>query len=319
MTPRRLLARAVALAVAAAGAGSVEAHELAGKRLFPTTLAVETPFVADELTLPSVLHIKRPASDGEPARRETRISGEWTKRITSDLGLALEGEWLHLDPDGRQSHSGFGNLGIGLKYQLIENGSHEFILSAGFGLEVGGTGRRAVGAESFDVLQPALFFGKGMGDLPDSLAYLKPLGVTGMVGALIPTRHHTRKLTTTDDGVDVEFEKHPDVFQWGLAVHYSIPYLQAFVRDLGLTAPLNRLFPVVEVAFQHPLNRGQSGRSTGTVNPGIIWSGRWVEIGLEAVIPVNERTGKNVGVRALLNIELDDLFPTTVGRPLFGK
>ena len=44
-----------------------------------------------------------------------------------------------------------------------------------------------------------------------------------------------------------------------------------------------------------------------------------MEIGLEAVIPVNERTGKNVGVRALLNIELDDLFPTTVGRPLFGK
>jgi hypothetical protein len=55
----------------------------------------------------------------------------------------------------------------------------------------------------------------------------------------------------------------------------------------------------------------------GTINPGIIWAGKYFQLGLEAVIPINERTGKNVGIRGQIHFFLDDLFPTTIGRPLF--
>ena len=41
-------------------------------------------------------------------------------------------------------------------------------------------------------------------------------------------------------------------------------------------------------------------------------------IGAEAVIPVNSRTGSDIGFIAQLHFYLDDLFPHSLGRPLFG-
>jgi hypothetical protein len=38
---------------------------------------------------------------------------------------------------------------------------------------------------------------------------------------------------------------------------------------------------------------------------------------VEAIIPINERTGKNVGIRGLVHLFIDDLFPQSLGRPLF--
>ena len=39
---------------------------------------------------------------------------------------------------------------------------------------------------------------------------------------------------------------------------------------------------------------------------------------VEAIVPINGRTGDNVGVIAQLHFYLDDLFPHSLGRPLFG-
>jgi hypothetical protein len=48
--------------------------------------------------------------------------------------------------------------------------------------DVGGTGRKAVGAESFDTLTPLLLFGKGLGDVSEALVLLRPLAIAGLVG-----------------------------------------------------------------------------------------------------------------------------------------
>jgi len=204
---------------------------------------------------------------------------------------------------------------VGLKYQFFKSDAHEAILSLALGWEVGGTGRKAVEAESFSTVTPALFFGKGFGDLPDGFPFLKPLALTGVLGVKLPTRATTRKVE--DD--EVEIERHPNIFQWGFVFEYSLPYLQSFVKDVGLPAPFNRMIPVVELDFETPLGRGQGGQTTGTVNPGVIWAGKFFQLGLEAVLPVNERTGKNVGVRGMLHFFLDDLFPKTLGRPIWGR
>ena len=103
---------------------SASAHGLAGKRFFPATLVVDDPFVSDELSLPTVSHIKIPADGDQPHMRITDVSGEFSKRITPDLGFSLGGDWLYLDKDGKQDHSGFGNLELGLKYQFFKSEVH---------------------------------------------------------------------------------------------------------------------------------------------------------------------------------------------------
>lgn len=313
------LAGLLCVATLATGVEPAFAHGLAGKRFFPATLVIDDPFVADELTFPSVFHIKTPAKGDEPAARQTDISADLSKRITPNLGLSGGGTLTNLDPEESPAVAGFQNLDLGVKYQFFKSEPHELILSLGLGVEVGGTGRKAVGADSFSRLTPALFYGKGLGDLPDSLSFLKPLGLTGVLGVNMPTRAKTTTVRGEGDEAEVEIERNPNVFQWGFAVEYSIPYLQSFVRDVGLPAPFNRMIPVVELSFETALGRGQGGQTTGTVNPGIIWAGRSLEIGIEAVVPVNTRTGKNVGVGGLLHFFLDDLFPNSFGRPIFGK
>jgi hypothetical protein len=187
--------------------------------------------------------------------------------------------------------------------------------------EVGGTGRKQVGADTFSTWIPALFFGKGLGDLPDELSFLKPLAVTGQVGVAIPTSASTRTVTLNEATGDrkIDIERHPDVLEGGFAIEYSIIYLEEQVKDIGVRAPFDRLIPLVEFPFETPLDRGQSGQTTGTINPGLIWAGKYFQVGAEGVIPVNSRTGSNVGFIAQLHFYLDDLFPKTLGRPLFGR
>jgi hypothetical protein len=292
-------------------------HGFAGARFFPATLSTDDPFVNDELSLPTVSSIVTPEESGT---RETEISADIAKRITPNFGVEMGESVINLRPPGERSASGFGNLELGAKYEFFENDEHETILSVGGDVEIGGTGSKDVDADAFSTWTPALFFGKGFGDLPNELSFLKPLALTGLIGVNIPTSASTRTVTlnkvTGERETDVE--RHPNVLEWGFALEYSIIYLQEQVKDVGLRAPFDRLIPLIEFPFETPLNRGQEGQTTGTINPGVIWSGKYFQIGAEAVIPVNSRTGSDVGFIAQLHFYLDDLFPKTLGRPLFG-
>lgn len=298
-----------------AGADPAYAHGFAGKRFFPATLSTDDPFVADELSLPTIAGRKMPPSGEDPATLETGLSVDFTKRITPNLGIGFGATYKRLRPDGADAQYGFDNFSAGLKYQFYKSDLHETILSVGADWDIGGTGSTRVGAESFSTVTPTLFFGKGFGDLPDGVKYLRPFALTGLLGVAVPTRASTS--TTTDDG-DIATERHPHVLKWGFAVEYSILYLQSFVKDVGIREPFNRMIPVVEFAMQSPLDRG-GGATTGTVNPGIIWAGRYMQFGLEAVVPVNSHSGSMVGVIGQIHFFLDDLFPRSIGKPLFGS
>jgi hypothetical protein len=292
-------ARIVLLGTLAIGlaAGPAWAHGIAGKRFFPATLTIDDPFVADELTLPSVFHIKGPEG------KETTLGAELAKTITPNLGVSIGAEYTFLSPSDPEesSTSGFQNPELALKYSFFKSDVHEAILSLSLAWEIGGVGDTDVGAEDFHVLSPALLFGKGLGDLPDSVAYLRPLAVTGIFGAEVPL--------TSKEGNSLTY---------GVAIEYSLPYLQQFVKDIGIPTAAGRFFPVVELLFNTPIDGDEAWKTTGTVNPGLIWAGKYVEIAVEAVIPINNRTGKNVGVQAFLHFFLDDLYPA-VFRPIFAK
>jgi hypothetical protein len=296
---------------------AVSAHGFAGSRFFPATLTTDDPFVNDELSLPTVSSIVTPDEGGT---RDTEVTVDIAKRITPNFGIELGESVINLKPPNESSQTGFGNLEVAAKYEFFENDEHETILSLGAGAEIGGTGNKRVGADSFTTWSPGVFFGKGFGDLPDAVSFLKPLAVTGLVGVAIPTSASTRTLTLNEmtGDSDIDIERHPAILEWGFALEYSMIYLQEQVKDIGLHSPFDRLIPLVEFAFETPLNRGQEGLTTGTVNPGVIWSGKYFQVGAEAMIPVNSRTGNDVGFIVQLHFYLDDLFPHSLGRPLFG-
>jgi hypothetical protein len=301
----------VALAIALP-ASPTFAHGFAGKRFFPATLQTDDPFVADELSLPTVSNFKNGSASDSPGAWQTDTSVDISKRITPNFSIGVGETWTRIKPSGDTTKSGWNNLDLSAKYLLLEDDFHEFLLSVGVDAEIGGTGVHRVGADRFNTFTPSVFFGKGMGDLPDGMAYLKPFAVTGSIGYGIPS---TSK-ALTEDG---DFDQHPHTLSTGLAVQYNLGYLQSSVRDVGLGAPFNRLIPLVEFAYDTPLDRGQKGKTTGTINPGVIWAGQSFQIGAEAIIPANARSGHNVGAIVQLHFYLDDIFPTTIGKPIFGN
>ena len=68
MNTKRLICALVALAIVlGANVRGADAHGLIGKCFLPATLAIDDPFVADELSLPTISHIKQRASGDTPA------------------------------------------------------------------------------------------------------------------------------------------------------------------------------------------------------------------------------------------------------------
>lgn len=316
LSARFLLA---ALACAGASPTAALAHGIVGQRFFPATIATDDPFVADELSLPTYSSVRFHATDDSPAGRQRTWAVDFSKRITPNFGLGIGTARQRFTYGGAQAAvSGRDNLELSAKYQFHQNEKSETLLSAGLVWEVGGTGSGSV-AESFSTYTPTFYFGKGFGRAMSP--FLRPLAVTGTVGISIPGRAGTTIVSADPDtGLPLaSTERHPHVLQIGLAFEYSLPYLQASVKDVGLGAPWNRMVPVVEIAAQKPLDRIDDRRWTATVNPGVLWAGRYVQLGFEAVIPVNRPSGRGVGVQAQLHFFLDDLFPRTLGKPLLGS
>jgi hypothetical protein len=170
------------------------AHAITGNRVFPATLAVDDPGVSDEMNLPQVSWFKDPEEGWT-----TETSANISKRLTENFGLSVGGTWIDTAPT-----SGWDNFSLGAKYLFLQNAPHEFMASAGLDWDIGGTGAKHVGAESFSTVTPALFIGKGMGDLPDSMKMWKPFAVTGAAGIAFPSAAH-----------DAEGESHARTLEWG--------------------------------------------------------------------------------------------------------
>jgi hypothetical protein len=298
--PRR--AAALAAVILLSTPATALAHGFAGQRFFPATLLTDDPFVADEMSLPT---FTRPpaASDGT---YEYDLDVDLAKRLTPDLGLTMGYGWANVHSPGVPAISGFGPLSTGLQYQLFVNAPHEAIGLANLSVTWAHTGRvQALGAPDFTTLSPGFDFGKGFGDLPASLPFLRPFAVTGNLGFDFPTKTESAGMPN------------PNNFNYGFAFEYSLPYLQCCVKDAGLRQPFSQLIPLVEIAFSTPINRITPGvTTTGTVQPGIIWSGQYFQVGAEAIIPINRATGKGLGALVQLHFYLDDLFPHSIGRPV---
>jgi hypothetical protein len=292
---------ALAAALTVLPAGSLLAHGFAGQRFFPATILTDDPFVADEMSLPQVT-VNPPVPDGS---REIDIQIDLAKRITPDIGVTIRDQWQRLKSPDLPAVTGLGALQTGAQYQLFVDGPHEALGLLGLNVTWAHTGRvQALGAPDFTTLSPTFDFGKGLGDLPRSLPYLRPIAITGNLGFDFPTK------------VESAGVPNPNTFNYGFAFEYSFPYLQCCVKDIGLRAPFNRLIPLVEVAFTTPINRVSGSQTVGTIQPGVIWAGPYFQIGAEAILPATRLTGHGYGGVVQFHVYLDDLFPRSIGRPI---
>jgi hypothetical protein len=309
---------ALAAALTILPAANALAHGFAGSRFFPATIVIDDPFVADELSLPTVSNLK---TSTDPSVVQTEISSELSKRITSEFGLSVGYGWTHLDQAGPPHNpNGFQNLEITPRYQFLLNAPHEAVASVGVIAEVGGSGAARVGALPFATYTPTFYFGKGAGDLPETLNWARPFAVTGTVGySITSSKKTTSPLPDPDTGViSLAIDQVSNAINYGFAIEYSNFYLRANIHDFGFPEWVNRLTPLVEFRFVTPVTDRYGEKTVGTINPGIIWSGQSMQFGVEAIIPVTKATGKSVGIIAQLHFYLDDIFPQTIGRPLLG-
>ena len=294
---------------------SALAHGIAGNRYFDGTLTFDDPSVADEAILPYYASLAFPAQGSNTT--ENRINWAFARLLTPNLAFTIDSGWLHQSwPVGQTS--GFDKTDVGLKYEAYRNNEHEALISVGLFWGIGHSGAAAVGADGPNTVQPALFFGKGFGDLPDSLAWLRPFAVTGAIVDETPvgsTRAMALAPNLATGRFDSVLSPGVETLHWGFSIQYSTLYLTSrFNGGPPKDEPLNQWVPLIEFRFDSP--RGQY--TAATANPGFAYVAVAWQIAAEAIIPLNRAGGNSTGFRAQLLFLLDDLIPSVFGTPLLS-
>ncbi len=302
--PRPIRAAALAGAAAlACHAAPAAAHAVSGVRVFPVTLTLDDPGVADEVTTPQIVY-----QPGPGPSNDTSYLWEWDKTITPDTALIYNHGYDVINASGAKRATGFENVVLTGKWQAWVVPEREFLLSLGVQREFAGFGHAVAEgiADAHGSTGPTVYFGKGFGDLPIGL--FRPLAITGEFTWTIPDR---RLNLTGDNGGSV-----PSFFT-GLSLQYSLPYLQSQVKDLGLPDIFGRLIPLVEINYLTPTAAPAAGDPmTLAVSAGAIYLADTYQVGVELVFPGNKAAGKNIGTIAQLHLFLDDLLPDSLGKPL---
>ena len=318
----------VALAAAAClAARPASAHVVVGTRVFPVTLTIDDPGVSDEASLPALTYSRSGANGGTGPGHEVDLGFEYDKTITPTTALILNGGYDIQQMNGSKTQAGFENLYITGKWQAYTNVAHEFVASLGVIRELGGTGTTHTGGDRYGSTSPTGYFGKGMGDLP--VGFLRPFAVTGELSYTVadrelkssqppPVSPGASASSPFDTGIAAQLNNaNNNAWSGGVTLQYSIPYLQSQVKNVGLGGFLGNLVPLVEFTWSSPASSPSTQGTTWTAAPGVIYMADWGEVGVEALIPLNRTTGTTVGAVGLVHFFFDDMFPNSLGKPLF--
>ena len=314
------MSRITALAACAGATLLVQpafAHGVAGPRIFINTLLIDDPAVSDEASLPTFSWQHFGADENGGATNEYDFNFEFDKRITETVGIGINDGYTVLQQLGSKTRQGWQNLSVTAKWQPYVNAEHEFMFSVGVILEFARTGSVNIDNDDVGSTTPTIYWGKGLGDLP--IGYLRPFAITGTFGYQIADKK--LKATTTvdpDTGLTGVAFNNGMENRWtgGLSLQYSLPYLQSQVKDFGFPEFVNRLTPVVEVAWSSPASKPNSLGTQYLIGVGASYVADAYALTIEALIPGNKQTGTNVGVIAQFHLYFDDLLPNSLGKPI---
>jgi hypothetical protein len=310
-------AAVAAVAGVALHADPAAAHAVAGVRVFPVTLTMDDPGVADEASFPTLSWQRSGADGGTGPSQNYAFGAEYDKTITANLGVAINYGYDVISTAGSKTQTGFQNLFVTAKYQAYISAEHEFIAAVGVIREFGWTGTSRVGADDYGATSPTFYFGKGLGDINSGV--FRPFAVTGELSYNIADRAYKVSQVTDPVSGIVSLQNNNgngNSLSGGLSLQYSIPYLQSQVKDYGLGDFLGRMIPLVEVTWNAPTTPSPLA-TTWTISPGVIYLADTYQVGIEALIPANKAAGTNVGVIAQLHFFFDDIFPNSLGKPIF--
>jgi hypothetical protein len=312
MNPRYLLSTLTVSAMALTN--HAHAHGYAGDHMFISTLLIDDPNVADEASLPTFSFLPQP-TDGGPAANQYGLEFEWDKRITENFGFAIDSGYNWLTQPGAKTANGWNNLAVTLKYKPYVNADHEFMLSVGVQRDFARTGANGTNGAVLDnddssSTTPTIYFGKGFGDIP--IGWVRPFALTGELGYTIADK----KLKVDPVSGDPVNNGMSNAWSGGLSLQYSIRYLSSQVKDYGLPRFVNRLTPVVELAWSSSASRPSQDTTQYLWGIGINYTATDYAFGLEMLVPGNRNTGSHLGVIAQFHLYFDDLLPHSLGKPI---
>ena len=289
------------------------AHSVAGNRVFPATLAIDDPGVSDELALPTFTYLPtNPDGVGE-----YDFSFEFDKRITprfrhrGERGLhASQPRWIGL-PEPRAR---------GQIPSLCQSRArvHGVDRSRYRGRRHGGDTRRR---RSLLDAHADRLCRQGPGR---SAQDVEPAAAVRDHG---PVRLRDPDRLAHDDRVHRSASRRTGLRHPGQCQHLRLGFHAAvqpplherqcaggrWSRDPQAPRP-DRRSGIRNPGREHD---DRAAGDDGTVQPGVIYMADTYQIALEAVVPINGASGHNVGVVAELHFFLDDIFPTSIGKPLF--
>jgi len=300
MTRTRRLALAILATLAPHFAA---AHAVAGARIFVNTLLIDDPGVGDEANLP-IYSVTSP--DGKST--VTDLNFEYDKTITESLGTGFgtDYDWITNDQnDAKKSHGGFDDPYVQLKYRWILLPEHEFMSSVQIQQAFGRAGTSGIDS-GYDTTTISGFFGKGFGDIPFNP--VRPFALTGELDYNIPNAGYANGY----GGLNF--------WTGGLTLQYSIPYLESQIKDYGLPPVLANLTPLAELGWSSAAAgsafRPTNDPTTFQLGTGAVWTGEFFSLSTEILVPLNAAAGHGLGVIGQFHLYFDDLFPTTLGKPL---
>ena len=293
------------------------AHAVCGSRVYPVTLTLDDPGVADELTLPQIVYSRQGADGGPGPSHDTSIQFEYDKRLTDDIGFAFNDDYNINQQNNAKTQTGWDDITVTAKWAKCVDPDSDFQLGFGVIREFGRTGTSHIGADQYGNSAPTVYLGKGLDAIP--VPMLQPLQVTGELSYVIADKEF-KQFSYTDPMTGMMSTRSNDgtTNGWigGFSVQYSIPYLQNQIKDFGLPEPIAHMIPVAEFSWISAASSPGGSPTSWTLAPGFIYLRRWYQVGVEALVPLNKAAGTNVGFMVQYHVFLDDLFPHGIGAPL---
>ena len=293
------------------------AHAVCGSRVFPVTLTLDDPGVADEVTLPQIAYTRSAADGGPGPGHDTNVAFEYDKRVTEEFGFAFNDDYTINQTNNAKTQTGWDDLTVTGKWAKCISPDDDFQLGFGVIREFGRTGTSHIGSDEYGNTAPTVYLGKGLDEIP--VPMLQPLQFSGEFSYDIADKGiKTTTLIDPVTGLSSSRSNNGNTNAWigGMSVQYSIPYLQNQIKDFGLPEPFAHMIPLAEIDWTSPASSGGGSPTTWTLAPGFIYLRSWYQVGVEALIPLNKAAGTNVGVIVQVHVFLDDLYPHGIGAPL---
>ncbi|GEM_PF-3545803 len=165
---------------------SCNAHAIAGNRFFPSTMTFDDPAVADEF---QVIYdsVRTPLGDGQVTNHIGDFA--FARLLTDRIAIGAESGVIERSW-GRVKQTGAMGTSVNIKTNFYRDDLNETLFATSLTYSVANSGSERVGARTSSSLQPALFAGQGLGNLPDSVAWLRPIGFVGAAAIEFPRPWH---------------------------------------------------------------------------------------------------------------------------------